>query len=129
MVTDRARKLLLVSIPLFFLHGLEEGSTGILGLDPFFHRFGHTAAYVLTIELIIIALVLYLTAINWGGKKVNRIFRIVSGVLLLIETQHIYGALLKRGYYPGVFTALIIIGIGLYYWKDLLKMKKQPYSL
>jgi hypothetical protein len=124
MVTDRARKLLLVSIPLFFLHGLEEGSTGIFGLDPFFRRFGHNATYVLLIELIIIALILYLTAINWSGSKVSRVLCVISGVLLLIETQHIYGALLKRGYYPGVCTALIIVGVGIFYWRELLKKNK-----
>jgi hypothetical protein len=120
MLTDRARKILLGAIPLFFLHGLEEGATGILALDPFFRRFGQYAAYALAVELALIAAVLYAAAKGWGGKGWARALHIGSGILLLIEVQHVYGAVSRGGYYPGLYTAAAIVSLGARYWRDLL---------
>ena len=119
MAEPLLRNLLVGAIPLFFLHGFEEGLTGIFELDSFFRYFGSRAAYVLAAELAIIAAVLYLAAIEWGSRKTNSIFLVSSGILFLFEAQHIYAALLKGGYYPGLITAVMIVLMGLYYWGHL----------
>jgi hypothetical protein len=112
-----SRRVLLCSIPLFFIHGLEEGFTGILSLDAFFRRLGNWAPYALAIELLAVAAVLLLAASNntWVGEKVKQTFILVAGVLYLFESDHIIRAVLKGGYYSGVITATLIVGFGLLY--------------
>jgi hypothetical protein len=124
MISDRNRNLLLFSIPLIAVHGIEEGSTGILGIDPLFRYSGIYAPYVLAVEIALIALVFYLGATGWGGKKIHSVLLLTAGLLYLVEIQHILAAISRHGYYPGLVSAVVVVGIGLLFWNELLQEKR-----
>ncbi len=112
--------LLKIAVPLFVAHAIEEYSTGFLGLDPLFrwvtmHGLPTVALY--TAEQI--ALVVLLV---WAIYRPMLLLRIFIGLIFILEITHIIPALAQISYYPGLVTAVLLLVLGFFYWKELIRI-------
>ncbi len=111
--------LLKLAIPLFIVHAIEEYSTGILDLDPLFrwvtmHDLPTVVLY--TAEQIALVALLF-----WAIYRPMLWLRVFIGLLFILEITHIIPALAQMSYYPGFVTAVLLLVLGFFYWKDFLK--------
>ena len=126
MVSKNLRKLFLFSIPLFIAHGIEEYITGFYTFDPLL--FGHLGSlskplYILSkIALIAVALTVYLFILD---KKFAFIVAILWGLLLAFEIEHLYRAVSLHMYTSGLFTGILLVILGIFYWKELIRIWSQ----
>ncbi len=111
--------LLKIAIPLFVVHAIEEYSTGILDLDPLFRwvtTHGLPTAVLYTAEQIVLVALLI-----WAIYRPMLWLRIFIGLLFILEITHVIPALEQMSYYPGLVTAILLLILGFFYWKNLLK--------
>jgi len=49
---------------------------------------------------------------------------ILLGLVYLFELSHVYDAIAAHSYYSGVYTSILLLCVGFFYWKELLKNHK-----
>ncbi len=132
MVSKRIKFLFLLSIPLFVAHGIEEYMTGFYNFDPilFSHLKTHSKElYIVSqIGLVVFALFTYYFLLD---KKIGLVISLLWGLLLILELEHFYRALSLHMYTSGFITGLLLVILGIFYWKELIttfRKKKRPYA-
>lgn len=132
MVSKKLKTIFLISVILFYIHGIEEVMNNfyhvdsfILGIANFFNTIpqavywiSHTAWWSL---LVIVLLFLV------GGRWVLHLMA-VYGLVLIFESHHLIKALTVSGYYPGVVTALFFPIIAFFFWRELVKLYRNIES-
>jgi hypothetical protein len=125
VISNKLIKIFGFSVPIFIIHGLEEYFTGLYKVDThsifMFHFFekmsSHQASFLLfQIMLWLLLIICYLLL----SQKFIKGLLILLGLLYIYELSHIVGAVKVRGYYPGLISGLVIISIGVWYWKVIL---------
>jgi Protein of unknown function with HXXEE motif len=58
--------------------------------------------------------------VAWGGRAAQLAFA-VWGLTFLLEFHHPFKAFDRGGYYPGLYTALVYLSLGPFYWRALLR--------
>ncbi len=110
--------LLKLAIPLFVAHAIEEYSTGLLGLDPLFRSI--TAHHLPTITLYIVEQLLLVAILLWTIYQPKRWLLVFIGLLFIFEVSHVIPALAQTSYYPGLVTAILLLLLGLFYWRAVM---------
>ena len=109
-------------MPLFIVHALEEYSTGLLGLDPLFNWV--TAHNLPTVTLYWIEQIVLVALLVWAIYWPKRWLVIFIGLLFVFEITHIISALRQMSYYPGLYSGMLLVIVGFFYWKESLKNYK-----
>lgn len=113
--------LLAIAIPVFIVHAIEEYSMGILTSDPFF--LWATLHGLPTVVLYLLEQVVLVVLLLWALYQPRRWLLVLIGLLFLFEFTHFVSAAQHMSYYPGLVTAIILVVLGLFLWKELLKNK------
>ena len=131
-LSKKLKNIFLISIPIFIAHGLEAYFTGFYNVDSFFNffikLFGYTnlnQAIFITFE-IVVWLLLIISFLLFKDRKFILFIITVWGLILIFELHHLIKALLRWDYYPGTVTAILLLIIGFFFWKELtinLKIK------
>lgn len=125
MITKRLKNLLLLSIILFIVHGIEELITGFYAIDShvrFVFGFAqnmvpiHAAFLVFQIMLWLMLVVGYLLLL---GPKWQLRLMVIPGLMFIYELHHLYKAISIGSYYPGLITALLFPVLGYFFWKEI----------
>jgi len=124
MISNKLKRIIVLSIALFYLHGLEEILTGFHIQDPFIEFFSslfmnvpEAVYYVSHVLWWIFVPVLLLLLL--GGKWVYRVLA-VFGIVYVLELHHVLKALLASQYYSGMITAFFYPVFGYFYWRTLI---------
>lgn len=129
MLTNKFIIIFLISIVMFMIHGTEEYLTGFYDVDPFYTILFsgqqitnpyQSGFYMLQLAWWILLIVLFLSLL---GKKWQLRLLYLFGFVLFFEAHHLIKAILVLGYYPGSITATILPILGVFYWKELKKIK------
>lgn len=127
LVSNKVKKLFLVLVVLFMLHGVEEYLTGFYKVDlslaqffGFFEIIPWPQAVFLLFQamwwLILVLILLFIFVKKWSYYAM-----IIIGLITLLEIHHIYKALAQMAYYPGLLTSLLIVVVGIFFLKELLR--------
>lgn len=112
------KNILTVALPLFIIHAVEEFSTGLLKIDPFFRWVGAKGFSVTTFY--IVEQILLVAILLWAIYKPKRPILILIGFLFIFEITHVVPALQTMSYYPGIVTAIPLVIVGIFYWKTIM---------
>lgn len=114
-------KLILISIPLFLIHAIEEYSTGFYNSDNTIVFLGKVSNIdpVLIFFLLQILLVAFLVFLLASKGRLRKTGVIIFGLVLLLELSHPVAGLIQGSYVPGLYTSLLILAIGIpYFYKS-----------
>ena len=128
MITQKLKKIFLLSIILWIIHGIEELATGFYNVDSqvksmfgFAERLTsiHSAFLVFQIMFWLMLIVSYLLILD---PKWHVRLMFIPGLVMVYESYHIYKAIMVGGYYPGLVTALFFPIVAFFLWKELIKI-------
>lgn len=125
MISNRLRNLFFLSIPIFAAHEAEEFIGEFWKVDPvtnfassFFESIPQAIFIAWNFEfLLFLGVIAFLIK---GGRWPLRMFTIL-GLLFLMELNHLVRFLFTFQYYPGMITAFMLIIVGLFFWKELIR--------
>ena len=134
MITKRLKTLILLSIPLYFFHGMEEYFTNFYQIDPisrfafqYFENMNPLAATFLLFQIMILVLLTISYLLINGGKYIL-VALTFFGCVFIFELHHLIQAAFGMSYYPGLITSMFIYMLGLFYWKELILIWKKNYG-
>lgn len=132
MITNKLKKILILTLGLIYIHGLEEIISGTFAPnDPWMVFFGNlfeTRAEVFYWSFHIMWWVLVPIGIILltGNRKLILSLLSLFGILYFIELHHPIKAILAGHYYPGAISGLFYPVLGFFYWKELFKNWSKP---
>jgi len=126
MISSKLRFYILLSIPLFIAHGLEELFTGFADIDPIFANVfaifnlpvNGTSFLIFQIAAWIALILIYL---KLGQNRWSTFFAVLVGLIYFLELHHIFQSVFRGEYYSGLITALAFPVIGFFFWRELLR--------
>lgn len=125
MISKKLRILLLLSIPVFIIHGIEEYLTDFYSIDNWIKNlsaFLNIAPKIFFIvQQISWWILLILTALVIENKTILFAMSIFTGLIMIFEMQHLILSLSSQAYSSGLITALLFPILGFFYWKELIK--------
>ena len=108
------------------LHTIEEYMTKLYDTDFFIVAFSryfnvrpistYTGIQILVLSFILVMLVLSLNG------KFNKVLGIALGLIYVGELSHPYIVIMVGGYYSGLYTGILLVIIGYFYWKEVIKL-------
>lgn len=126
LVSSRLLRWLGLSIVVIIAHGIEEYLTGFQDVNP---TVTIPARYFATVpngifgvfQLMMWLLLIILFVVLKGQKRLVLRVLMIFGVVLVTEVHHMIAAVLRRGYYPGLVTALLFPLLAFGFWRELLR--------
>lgn len=132
MVTEKLKKIFLLTLIPVYLHGIEEVYTNFPRIDSFmqigasylqitseqFYWFFHIPFWVSLPFLYIL----------FNKKKIALFLFSLFGLFFLVELHHMVKAINAKGYYPGLLTSLVYPIIGIFYYKELMINLRKNYG-
>lgn len=126
MSVFRMKIILLSTLATMSLHTIEEYVSNLWNQDPFIIWLAQNLNISsINIYLIIQAIALLLitaSLILTIKRRFNLILGVILGFIFFLELLHPFNSIKILGYYPGLYTGIILIIIGFFYWKELLAM-------
>lgn len=125
MISRRLKLIILLSLGLIYVHGLEEIITGFYLEDTTMKFFGRLFNlngqdfYWISHMIWWAALPVLVYIVIRKRKMLWMLYP--YGAVFFVELHHISKALLTKSYYPGMITAFFYPLMGIIYWKELLK--------
>ena len=119
------KKLVLISAPVFVLHIIEEVITDFHSTDGSVEFLGAVLSVDPTTAFIIVQVILAVIILLAYATE-YRLFRAALGVAFIVELSHIVPALINWEYTSGLFTSILLSGLGVIYWKRFMKGKSMP---
>lgn len=110
------------------LHTVEEYITKLWNYDHFILNYSHRLQlnpmtlffWIQGLVFVLIFFVLFLEV----RKKYNIFLGIILGLVFLLELLHPYNSIMIMGYYSGLYTGIVLIVVGYFYWKELISYLK-----
>ncbi|MDP3941342.1 MAG: HXXEE domain-containing protein [bacterium] len=131
MVSKSLKKIFLFTLLLIYLHGIEEVMGGFPQIDSFMQLGGSyfkiTPEQFYWVSHILWWVLIPIMYIFFQKKKFAIFLFSFFGLFFFVELHHIVRAILLRGYYPGVLTAIAYSVIGVVYWRELINDWKKNY--
>jgi Protein of unknown function with HXXEE motif len=121
----RFQPILLATGIAMILHTVEEYFTQLYYADPFIVSFSryfnlNPAVTYLTLQILILCLIFVLLAQSFH-RGPNKFLAILLGLVFFLELLHPYNSIRVQGYYSGLYSGVILVIIGVFYWKELIK--------
>lgn len=120
----KLKYILFATFIAMILHTIEEYITRLWSVDTFivgisnYFEISGVVVYLL-IQFFAFLLILILL-IQTFQRKINKILLTVLALVFLFELLHIYESFRIWGYYSGLYTGIILLIIGYFYWKELI---------
>lgn len=133
MISKKLKTILLLTLGLIYLHGLEEIVSGFQFDDPWMVWFGNlfqTKAEVFywSFHLMWWLLIPVSLLLIFGGRKWTYILLALFGSVYFVELHHPVKALLFGYYYAGMITGMLYPILGIFYWKELIRIWRNKVS-
>ena len=127
MELKRFQILLWLSFVAMLAHTYEEYTTKLYSVDPFMvylsHHFNiNPIANYLALQTAVLLLIAALIILSYRSM-LNRPLSVILGLVFVIELTHPFISALTSAYYPGLYSGTILAIIGLFYWKELRRMR------
>jgi len=131
MISEKLKTILKIAFLISIAHGLEEYATGFYKIDKSYlisiGRLSTTGNAFLVYQLVLWLLFLMLLILIYKQKRVFG-FVILAGILMTLEVQHLYEAVVRFEYYPGLWTSLLFIPTAFLFWKEFIKNLRQNHE-
>ncbi len=124
-ISSKLKTLFYLTFFIFLAHTIEEYFTLYVS--------NTTVQYASSLDLSnqnkfvvieILVILLFLGAIYMIRRnRMPFFFMLIFGLFYIFQLEHITGAINFRAYYPGLATGLLINGIGIFYWLELVKSR------
>ena len=126
MVSKRLKTILLLTLGIIYLHGLEEVISGFQYDDPWMIWFADffstkTEVFYWSFHIMWWLLIPISLLFIFGGRKWTYFLLSLFGLAYFIELHHPIKALVFSRYYPGMITGLLYPVVGIFYWGQLIK--------
>lgn len=130
----KLRTIFAWSIPVFMMHGIEEYVMGFPNADPIF---GFVFQPILMMDMadavfitfqIMLWVLLIMALLMLHGEQWQRHLLVVPGMMYLFEFHHIFEAIVRKNYYPGMFTAILFPVFAVLFWKEYLHDYRESSS-
>ena len=123
---QRLKNLWLATLFFWALHIVEEMLTGFQNYDTgIVFLATHLGTSTTIVYLVIQAFGVAILILPFFLSFKILLLRIIFSLIFLFEWTHIFSAISGRGYYPGFWTAIPLVIIGLFFWKNsLLRFKE-----
>ena len=126
MLPATIRTFLLLSIGGLIIHGIEEYIMEFHLIDvsfsyvfsPFFSMPPEQSVFLLY-QLFLWILLIVVWCIIGKPKYSIPIFVGLLWILLILESQHLIQTVIEMNYYPWFFSALLLVGIALWYFSHV----------
>ncbi len=124
MIAKKLKIILILTLGLVYLHGLEEFLSGFPFNDPWMVFFGNlvetkTQVFYWTFHAMWWILVPVGVILLIGNRRWIHALLVLFGIIYVIELHHVIKGVLSGGYYPGMITGMIYPILGFFYWKEL----------
>jgi hypothetical protein len=97
---------------LFILHAVEEYVTNFYSIDDSLLWFAHGMSATPTVAFFLIQAAVLVVLLGTFFLANRRVFTIVLGILVIAELSHVVAAFQTQAYYPGLYTAVVILTAG-----------------
>ena len=128
MPSKELKLIFLLSLPLIYLHALEEVLGGFSHIDSFMQSgaslFNTTPELFYWVSHVLYWLALPTLFVLFKGSRLGMYLLVLFGFSYIFELHHLIKALIAESYYPGMITASIYILFGIFFWTRLLKNLK-----
>jgi hypothetical protein len=121
------KTIMAAAIVLFVVHAVEEFVTGFpdadrsfLWIAELFEGLTLPQSVFILYEICLITLLIAVFAVAFFRVPL-KVFFVLLGIVMLLESVHIIAALVMKGYYPGLITALFFPVLSVLYWIRLLR--------
>jgi len=125
-MTKKLNLLFLAEALLLISHGLEEFFIKFYESSLFFSSFPLELLNFspkLSFIIVQLLLLLFLLFTYWSTfilKKSWGVYMLfVVGLIIVYEIGHVIEAISSNSYKPGLITAIAILSVGIFYWKEL----------
>ncbi len=128
MNLHKIKIILYLALGAMLLHTIEEYVTRLYGVDPFIvsvsqHFSINAIGIYLAIQALVLALIVFLIWLV-RQNKFNKPLTFIFGILFVFELIHPYDSIREWNYYPGLYSGMLLVIIGYFYWKEWLKLVK-----
>lgn len=121
----RLKLILAITVLVMVAHTIEEYVTQLWNFDPFiiaFSQYFQLNPAIVYLVIQVLALLLIFTVLMLAFRDVfNKFLGIVLGLVFLLELLHPYNSIIQGGYYPGLYSGMLLVIVGYFYWKELIK--------
>jgi len=134
MISWKLRRIFLISILVFVVHGTEEYITSFYTVDHSYLYLVEKLQIVENQELVFILyqlgilIALLLIAIFVRDRLSTLMVYGLIGIFMLLEVQHIIESIIQTTYYPGAISSFIFLIIAYYFWKEWFKEIKRYHN-
>lgn len=132
MLSERLKKLFIISLLLIYAHGIEEVITGFQYNDSFMiffaDYFNTTPELFYWISHLIWWISLPLLFILFKPHRLGLPLMILFSIVFVVEIHHVIKGLVSGSYYPGMVTALVYPVMGFFFWKQLIQDLRKYYA-
>ena len=131
MISEKLKLIILLSIPVFIIHGIEEYINRFYDVFPLhsltwapqlFQTIPQTAFLAFQVTWWLLLVVAFLLI---SGRKGTKIVLVIYGIVMIYELTHILHTLVTGKYIAGFYTSLLFPFLNYFYWKELLKNFKR----
>lgn len=121
------KHIVLVTFIVMLFHTVEEYLTAIYNVDPFMvfssYYFGIRASTVYFIIQLLALVTIGVFFIRLSRHKFDTLLAVLVGFIFVLELLHPYNSIVLRAYYPGLYTGMILVLLGFFYYKELIAKK------
>lgn len=129
MLSKTLRRIVFFTPLLFIFHSLEEYTTLYYTLSGFGFTwrwlYPQPDPQIFLVFEVGTLLFLALSAFFILRKKPPPLLLLfIFGLHYVYQGEHIFHTITLKQYYPGLFTGVIFVVMGMFYWKELLKNRR-----
>ncbi len=131
MTTQRFRKfkyILSFTFIVMLLHTIEEYVTKVYDADPFIvftsHYFNVSPVAIYALIQILVLTLILMFLMQLSCQRFDISLAALLGFVFILELLHPYNSIRMWGYYPGLYTGIVLVILGFFYYRELLRGMK-----
>lgn len=125
MISNKLKRIFLISLILIYAHGIEEIIGGFQYFDSFIvygaNLFNTTPEIFYWVSHLVWWVSLPILFLLFHKNRLGLLLMALYGLVFFIELHHPIKGLLIGSYYPGMVTALFYPVVGFFYWKQIIR--------
>lgn len=125
MISNKLKRIFLISLILIYAHGIEEIIGGFQYFDSFMvygaNLFNTTPEIFYWVSHLVWWVSLPILFLLFSKNRLGLPLMTLYGIVFFIELHHPIKGILVGSYYPGMITALFYPIFGVFYWQQIIK--------
>ncbi len=120
----KLKHIVLLAFIVMLFHTVEEYVAAVWTVDPFmifasgYLRINPAIFYLLEQLLVLLLLLGFWWRLSY--QKLDMLLVAIIGFVFILELLHPYSSIRLHAYYPGLYTGMILVTLGFFYYKELL---------